>query len=175
MRTTIRPRILAAAVCALLAGSAQASILNYGFNVSGPWFDNNGSPFGMPFSPSLSGTVQVDNSLSGFAAITGFSFAMGSKTWTLAEVNTGGTTFNAGVLTEFNVQFSDTFGQGYVYSNNTVGVAEYASNEFNACNGCVSLGQGVPVAAVPEPETYAMLLAGLGLLGLARRRKPVPA
>ena len=29
-----------------------------------------------------------------------------------------------------------------------------------------------PVAAIPEPETYAMLLAGLGLLGfMARRRK----
>jgi hypothetical protein len=28
-----------------------------------------------------------------------------------------------------------------------------------------------PVAAIPEPETYAMLLAGLGLLGLAARRR----
>ena len=27
------------------------------------------------------------------------------------------------------------------------------------------------IAAVPEPETYAMLIAGLGLMGIARRRK----
>jgi hypothetical protein len=30
---------------------------------------------------------------------------------------------------------------------------------------------GVPVAAVPEPETYAMLLAGLGALALVTRRR----
>lgn len=33
-------------------------------------------------------------------------------------------------------------------------------------------GSGVSVAAVPEPETYALMLAGLGLMGgVARRRK----
>jgi hypothetical protein len=30
----------------------------------------------------------------------------------------------------------------------------------------------ITVTAVPEPETYAMLLAGLGVLGAASRRKP---
>lgn len=30
---------------------------------------------------------------------------------------------------------------------------------------------GVAIAPIPEPETYAMLLAGLGLLGFAARRK----
>ncbi len=31
----------------------------------------------------------------------------------------------------------------------------------------------VPETPVPEPETYAMLLAGLGLVGFAARRKRV--
>ena len=41
--------------------------------------------------------------------------------------------------------------------------------------GCYSCGEGeidaLGVAAIPEPETYAMLLAGLGLLGFAARRR----
>lgn len=43
----------------------------------------------------------------------------------------------------------------------------------NEINGVLALkGNFTPVAAVPEPETYAMLLAGLGLIGfMARRRK----
>lgn len=32
-------------------------------------------------------------------------------------------------------------------------------------------GVGLALAPVPEPETYAMMLAGLGLLGFAARRK----
>ncbi|HKX53004.1 MAG TPA: FxDxF family PEP-CTERM protein [Nitrosospira sp.] len=30
---------------------------------------------------------------------------------------------------------------------------------------------GVTVSPVPEPETYAMLLAGLGLMGMMVRRR----
>lgn len=38
--------------------------------------------------------------------------------------------------------------------------------------GAFVQGEGAPVTPVPEPETYAMLLAGLGLMGaVARRRK----
>jgi hypothetical protein len=38
--------------------------------------------------------------------------------------------------------------------------------------GEISAGAGTITAAVPEPETYAMMLAGLGMLGfVARRRK----
>jgi hypothetical protein len=39
-------------------------------------------------------------------------------------------------------------------------------------NAAVSYSGNISVAAVPEPETYAMLLAGMGVVGfLARRRK----
>ena len=34
----------------------------------------------------------------------------------------------------------------------------------------ITFGSATPVGVVPEPETYAMLLAGLGLWGFARRR-----
>jgi hypothetical protein len=60
----------------------------------------------------------------------------------------------------------------------------------NGSNGCGTFNEGgtdygsggyggdqnytVPVAAIPEPETYAMLLVGLGLLGFtARHRKDI--
>jgi hypothetical protein len=50
---------------------------------------------------------------------------------------------------------------------------------FTAGNGLATDGHwvtsAVPVAAVPEPQTYAMLLAGLGLLGFAVRRRKLQA
>lgn len=65
----------------------------------------------------------------------------------------------------------------------------YFSNSFSHCDwqdgggqpfgpwfgqpGAHSFGDQLVVRAVPEADTYAMLLAGLGLLGVAaRRRKP---
>lgn len=47
-----------------------------------------------------------------------------------------------------------------VYSLNIVGSATGGGNSFNNT-----------VTAVPEPETFAMLLAGLGLIGLVSRRR----
>jgi len=59
----------------------------------------------------------------------------------------------------------------------TWGIPDYSYEEMTA-NSALIMGlepqvvSRFAVAAVPEPETYAMMLAGLGLVGfLARRRK----
>jgi len=59
-----------------------------------------------------------------------------------------------------NILGSDPVGVGVIYNNENYIRAQFSSTDR------------IPIAAVPEPETYAMLLAGLGLMGfVARRRK----
>lgn len=67
--------------------------------------------------------------------------------------------------------FSDAMLNGFTL----VGVADSTTIQFrtsysNATNGTDSM---FLASAIPEPETYAMLVAGLGMMGwVARRRKP---
>ena len=53
-----------------------------------------------------------------------------------------------------------------------VNTTEYTSGFFTGINGTAATAHTYIPSPVPEPETYAMLLAGLGVVGmLARRRK----
>lgn len=52
----------------------------------------------------------------------------------------------------------------------------YTSGNFGMIDGIGDNAVGFAPTAVPEPETYAMLLAGLGLMGvIARRRNRTPS
>ena len=60
-----------------------------------------------------------------------------------------------------------SFGYGTTVSGLTAGTPYY----FKLSGSNLDGGYTIHIAAVPEPETYAMLLAGLGLMGsIARRR-----
>ena len=81
-------------------------------------------------------------------------------------------------LTSITLNTGATIGCGSALAN--TGAVTMASNTIGiGCGGGLDVlaSGGTPtflpyVAAVPEPETYAMMLAGLGLLGfMARRRK----
>lgn len=73
---------------------------------------------------------------------------------------------------------------GWVHASYTIATAGSYLLEFGAANlldtayqsgmafdGAMIQGQIIGAPPVPEPETYAMLLAGLGLMGFTARRK----
>ena len=109
----------------------------------------------------------------------------------------GGLLFNSGVFTPVN--FADTFtgagNSGFVFAldsaqaaaaqaaafsgggfgSNLIGLTAAASNATGGLETFfVASGGGAVTTPVPEPETYALMLAGLGALGfVAKRRRKV--
>ena len=69
-----------------------------------------------------------------------------------------------GATTLWDIKVNDpTFGGGqFGFFNNSQQNVRYAGFEQTG---------GVPVTPIPEPETYALMLAGLGVLGWASRRR----
>lgn len=101
-----------------------------------------------------------------------------------ASVGLGQTYYDAGLsfaslaagnyrlsLSPFNNFSTGTLlSQGFIYDSQAPQSHGYAGNFFRV--NLSNVDSASPVSPVPEPETYAMLLAGLGLMvGFARRRK----
>lgn len=62
--------------------------------------------------------------------------------------------------------FTETLGAGNYQVNFKYDIATQTRGTYTG---------GLSIAAVPEPETYAMLLAGLGLIGFSARRRKAHA
>lgn len=70
---------------------------------------------------------------------------------------------------------TNTVGISTYLANNTIAGQAFAHNQYGNYSTFTTSAVSA-IAAVPEPETYAMLMAGLGLMGfIARRRKNTAA
>ncbi|WP_418320780.1 FxDxF family PEP-CTERM protein [Piscinibacter sakaiensis] len=110
------------------------------------------------FGPiSLSSTSDVSGSF--FSAQ---SINFGFFTLTLSPITFGGATYS-GTNTGISPNFS--------FANVAMGTYDLKASATSSNGGLAFMGANYTVTAVPEPETLAMMLAGLGAIGFMIRRR----
>lgn len=91
------------------------------------------------------------------------------------QVLLGGSVTFYGVKADHSATVQQTFNYNgswttYNFNADFTGLSSVSWKQGAVLGGKVQW-DNINVSAVPEPSTYAMLMAGLGLVGLARRRK----
>lgn len=171
----VSPLFKAAAAVAVLASAsfqAQATTSDLGSVTAGaPTSFNAAATAAGPFSDIFTFSLPTSSSI-GFSAINFPVSNLFNAVLTSASLfsNKDGALFNSddtligsGSLNNNKITFSSgPLGAGSYYLN-VSGIAN--GSQGGLYNGAIS------VTAVPEPETYAMLLAGLGVMGFIARRR----
>jgi len=116
---------------------------------------------------SAAGWVASDTPFNGTNQFNGTPQFSDSATWKNASITFSGSSTNASFeiwQNSTHAQIANAQGTGASFYIKDLVITD---NSVGAANGLVV----TTVAAVPEPETYAMLLAGLGLIGAAVKRR----
>ena len=100
--------------------------------------------------------------------------ALGSNVWSVAgTTDTYTFTLTSVSISAQNGTTLSLVGSGYVSGSDfdqTAGLWNFTGNP-NGNSGTFSFSSGASVTPVPEPEIYAMMAAGLGLMGFVARRR----
>lgn len=160
---------LVAALAVAVSGGAFAADVNHviasplGDGDSFTSADTVSSGAFVTYSFTLAGLSNLDGLFSSFVNSKGVYAALsGYPTLTF-----GSTTLFDNYSSSGEFHFSDLAAGDYVLSFGTNNIGGWSKNAT-----FVTYGEVTAVSAVPEPETYAMILAGLGIVGfMSRRRK----
>jgi hypothetical protein len=120
------------------------------------------------FYDAVNGTLNAFGQSTLFNSLSFKIVGDGSNVYNSALLPSGAV--SASFVDAANIPFS--LQAGHTYTINVLGNSKVANAVFtvSGSTGIATITPG-PIAAVPEPESYAMLLAGLGLMGgIARRR-----
>lgn len=119
-----------------------------------------------PWNVAVTGPAAESNMLSGLSGASSFSFNKTLYGDTVIGIHYGNVKVGTGAnATKLNNQTAF-----YEFNAGTTGVLSIINKIDSISNA--TLYRTSVAAPVPEPETYGMLLAGLGIVGLiARRRK----
>jgi len=117
----------------------------------------------------LDGGNYPGNSIPG--TLTGWTVTIGANTAAFTSVNTGSSVCTSGFLCDNIVSLT---GSGLdLLSTNTITLSQFTGT--GGGGGWFNIGEvelnGASAPAVPEPETYALMLAGLAAMGGVVRRR----
>ena len=191
MTSLVRTTVLAALLGAGTLASAQAGTLEYqGVDFTSSWSGNvltleidAANPTGSWAGATSLGALQFKD-LGSYDSVSLTAAPQGATNWTLSsnELNANGCAGGGHAGTSLcysgaHVALTDDMVFQFTFSGGNLDpVAPQLKVNMFGANGDRKIGSmmgaQLPVAAVPEPQTYAMMLGGLGLLGfMARRRK----
>ncbi len=168
----IMRKLLLAATAALAMAAPAAAVTTYNFSLTGAFT----ATWSMPASPTPD---TPGDALSDFSGIT----------FTLPDTST--------LVSDFSIYSNSVSGGIYIYDQNSDDPVKYRGlgdeiytgtpaaptfklgtftlyNISNIQNGTLTIS-GPSVGGVPEPASWAMLIAGFGLTGAAMRRRRVGA
>jgi hypothetical protein len=174
---------LSAAIAALMLAvcggqPAQAAVKVIDFTLTGPWqqFRGFSGPYGLSSQPTITGSVEVDDTKTDASAFLAIDFTTGTKSWGLADLLPDSRAFHAGGSMGFYMRFSGALVSTHASAISVRGASINDVPNGIYCSGCVRIDAVRDgVAPVPEPATWALSILGFGAVGAILRRRPLAA